>query len=286
MAKCCKASSRHIGIGLAGATGSATADSLNPFTFAPGQVGLAGDTFTADNLVLSNNSTVRQTTASTFSDEGSFIVNAAQLVTSTSFVPHGLSSTYGLYIAFSGNGTTDSPGVDSAHKPTSSTFTDLSYTMYGYKGSASFGFQSDNAPTTSINGGAVMTPTSTPPLGAVVKLASGSFIQGFAGTSPSKPSFSPSGSLDLTLTTDYMNAKSLCGSQDLLRPGKRGFLEHGVDGAQFSDAQGQGFRITQGSGTVNFSASAVPEPGTYAMLLAGLGLIGFVAGRRLGRGGR
>ena len=193
-------------VGLAGATGSATADSLNPFTFAPGQVGLAGDTFTADNLVLSNNSTVRQTTASTFSDEGSFIVNAAQLVTSTSFVPHGLSSTYGLYIAFSGNGTTDSPGVDPAHKPTSSTVTDLSYTMYGYKGSASFGFQSDNAPTTSINGGAVMTPTSTPPLGAVVKLASGSFIQGFAGTSPSKPSFSPSGSLDLTLTTDYMNA--------------------------------------------------------------------------------
>jgi hypothetical protein len=34
------------------------------------------------------------------------------------------------------------------------------------------------------------------------------------------------------------------------------------------------------SGTLNISVSAVPEPETYAMMLAGLGLLGFVARRR------
>ena len=32
--------------------------------------------------------------------------------------------------------------------------------------------------------------------------------------------------------------------------------------------------------TVNFNAAPIPEPETYAMMLAGLGLTGFVARRR------
>ncbi len=32
--------------------------------------------------------------------------------------------------------------------------------------------------------------------------------------------------------------------------------------------------------TVNFNVTAVPEPETYAMLLAGLGLVGAIARRR------
>jgi len=40
-----------------------------------------------------------------------------------------------------------------------------------------------------------------------------------------------------------------------------------------------GFRITQGRGSVNFTAP-IPEPETYALLLAGLGAVGWVARRR------
>jgi prolyl-tRNA synthetase len=41
-----------------------------------------------------------------------------------------------------------------------------------------------------------------------------------------------------------------------------------------------GFRITQGGGTFNFIPQ-VPEPETYALMLAGLGVIGLVARRRI-----
>lgn len=34
------------------------------------------------------------------------------------------------------------------------------------------------------------------------------------------------------------------------------------------------------SGSVNFTVAAIPEPETYAMMLAGLGLMGFMARRR------
>ena len=42
-----------------------------------------------------------------------------------------------------------------------------------------------------------------------------------------------------------------------------------------------GFRIRQGGGSINF-ISAVPEPGTFGLLLSGLAVVGFIARRRQG----
>ena len=51
---------------------------------------------------------------------------------------------------------------------------------------------------------------------------------------------------------------------------------------QFQDSASGGFLSAPGFGVdnINLDPSAVPEPETYAMMLAGLGLLGFVARRR------
>jgi hypothetical protein len=48
----------------------------------------------------------------------------------------------------------------------------------------------------------------------------------------------------------------------------------------FIDPQGRFIALNETSGGVDFNLSPIPEPETYAMLLAGLGLMGFMARRR------
>jgi len=65
-----------------------------------------------------------------------------------------------------------------------------------------------------------------------------------------------------------------------------GFLNCLTGACDFSEASfevrgGQGGSFTFGSdGSLGFALTPVPEPGTYALLLAGLGVVGFVARRR------
>jgi PEP-CTERM motif len=227
---------------------------LPQFTFDPAAVGLAGTAFTADNLLISDYATVT-TTATGFSETGYLAITGAQLGSST-FIPTGLTSTYGLYIQFTGTGTNSfsSAGFNGG------TFDTLSYTLYGYNGPASF------------------SPTSAP--APLLTLASGSLDM----TNPSTFSGTSSGG---TVTSANANAYLTIN----VAPGGAGFFAspttfYSLAQSAFNNTPSEitttatGFVVTQGGGSINFIAAPVPEPGTYALMLAGLGVMGFVARRR------
>jgi hypothetical protein len=204
-----------------GACASSSA-ALPDFTFDPAAVGLAGTSFTADNLLISDYASITNT-ATGFTESGFLAITNAQLGAAT-FQPTGLTSAYGLYISFSGTGTNtfSSGGFNGG------TYDSLSYTLYGYNGPATF------------------TPTSAPAPAVTFSIASGA--EGFF-TSP---------------TSFYTLAQSAFNNT----------LSEIV-------TTSTGFVVTQGGGSVNFIAAApVPEPETYALLLAGLVTVCFVARRR------
>ena len=122
---------RKAALGIAAAALATGASALPAFTFSPGAVGLAGASFTGDNLIVSDYASVVLDGLGGFTETGFLSIGSAQLVGST-FTPGGLTSTYGMYIAFSGAGTT-TVGNPSA-VPTSGTFTSLNFTLFGYNG--------------------------------------------------------------------------------------------------------------------------------------------------------
>jgi hypothetical protein len=234
---------------------SASASALPQFTWDPGTAGLNGSAFTADNLLVSNYSTITFGAGNTFTESGYLSISAAQLGGLT-LPSSGLNSDYGFYIQFSGAGTLTQPG-NPGTDVTLGTLNSLTYTLYGYNGTSSFGF-AGNTPTETATG--------------EVALASGALVLGTVSTIPlGDGGFSPSANAKLTL--------------NWLVPGfQSSSPAYSIALTSFSNTTSQvepfagGFRIRQGGGSVNFAA--VPEPSTYAMLLAGLGAVGFVARRR------
>ena len=239
----------------------ASASALPQFTLDPIAAGLAGAAFTGDNILISDYSTVTFDGLGNFTDTGFLSVSAIQLGGST-FTPTGLNSLYGLYFAFSGVGTTTLGNPASV--VTVATFSSLTYKLFGYNGSASFGF-SGNTPTETASG--------------EVLLASGTLISGKAATIPTGDgvTFTPSANVKVNF---------------VVAPGQEAFFAdpnpfYDVLFAAFTNTPTQvhpfpgGFRIEQGGGAINFAATPpIPEPETYALMLAGLAAVGFVARRR------
>ena len=251
-----------LSLALAAASMGASAD-LPSFTLDPSAVGLTGAAFTADNLLISNYSTIANGDAGSFTEMGYLSVTGAQLGGGLASTP-GLNEDYSLYVQFSGAGQTVF-GTDYMSGPTFGVLNSLSYTLYAYNGNASFGFDASNMPTTTATG--------------AIALASGELIAGTGNvtTTPMFPSFSPTANAMLTMDTT-------AGGAFFVSPTP--FLNQAL--AAFTNTSSQvvpfagGFMIQQGGGSINF-ATAVPEPKPYAMLAAGLAVLGLLSRRRNGR---
>lgn len=235
---------------LTGAGASAVA--LPSFTLNPASAGLAGTAFTADNILISDFSTVTLT-GTTFTDVGFLNVSGFQLGGST-LVPAGLNSGYGLYIAFSGAGTTSTGNLGTT--PTFGSFTTLNYTLFGYNGPASFGF-TGNTPTESAANEIV--------------LGTGSLVPG-TGTVSTSPAggglFTPSAAATLTFTAAANQSGFFSAPTPFFNTAFAAFTNT-VSQVEAFDG---GFRIRQGGGAFNFAQTVtpIPEPETYALMLAGL----------------
>lgn len=251
-----------VAIAMAAACASASA-ALPPFTLnlAAATPALVGTAFTADNILVSDFST-ETFSGTTFTDTGFLSVSAFQLG-GTTIIPTGLNSIYGLYFAFTGSGTT-TPG-NPATVPTFGSFTTLNYTLYGYNGTASFGF-SGNTPTETANGEVV--------------LATGSLINGSVSTTPTVPNdgtYTPSANAKMTFTVATGEQAFFASPNPFYNIALTAFTNTTSEVEPFDG----GFRIRQGGGSVNFaSVSVIPEPETYALMLGGLAAVGFMTRRR------
>ena len=255
---------------LAAAMSAAFASSafaLPQFTLDPtaSSGSFTGAQVTADNVIVSNYSTVRldQTTGS-FSESGFLSVQNFQLGGSIVNAPD-LNSSYGLYIQFTGTGS-QTPG-DPSTAGTFGTFDSLEYTLYGFTGSATFGFDAGNNPTVSGASDAVA-------------LATGSLIEGNVFTTPTGEPFTPGATAIVTFTPLPSESGFFASPVPFFSQAFASFVN---TASQVAVIDG-GFTITQGGGAFNFEGTTapIPEPQTYALMLAGLAAMGFVVRRRSG----
>jgi hypothetical protein len=236
-----------------------TAAALPVFTWNPEAVGLDGNPITADNIILSNFTTVVLTPngsgGADFTDEGVLPFSAFQL--GAAFVEDtGLNTTFGLYFGFEGTGTQNTPDFN---VDTSGTFTTLDFTLYGYN----------------ITGPVTYSPLNVTPTGVEdpIALATGTLISGGVGATEVSPGVAVPNAQTLLTFTPTLDGAPFFESPDPFYTAVFSAFTNTPSQVTFTP---DGFVITQGGGAANFLAADVPEPASLALLgmgLAGLGLI-------------
>ena len=254
-----------LAVVTAGVTVGGAAQALPQFTFAPGAVGLNGSSFTADNIQISDFSTITFTntsaTTQSFTDNGTLAVSNFMIGNGAPVSTPGLNSTYGLYLNFAGTGTqtTFAPGVASG------AFSTLQFTLNAYTRAAGDTITYLPGNSTPLDNGVVVTP---------IALAAGGLINGAVSTIAGSPS--------ATALTTFT-----------LEPGELPFFAspspfYNLAFSAFTNTTSEvlttptGFLITAGGGTINFATQStpVPEPRSLALLGASLAAVGLVRRRK------
>jgi hypothetical protein len=222
---------------------------------------------TADNILLSDFSNVTFTGATTFSERGYLSVTGFQLGGSNIANDGGLNSAYSLYfrIDATGHETSGNSSTNLQTTPTFGVFDTLTYTLFGATGNTTFGF-TGNTPTA----------TGAAPVTLATGTLAGNINSVFTVPASGGAGFSPGANAQVSFLTAV--APFFVSPVPFYNMAFTSFVNSATT---VSTATGgvNGFNITNGGGSLNFAAP-IPEPETYALMLAGLGVVGWVARRR------
>lgn len=243
---------------------AASAATFPSFTLSPTAAGLNGTQFSADNIVVSDFSTISYTsgsagTARNFTDVGFLPISAFQ--TGGAFVSApGLNTNggYGLYFQFSGAGSQSAP---SSNGSVAGTLDNLMFNFYGFNQTGTASFNPNGTTTTGvvnpvllstgklINGNVFINPTNNGPIPGASALVA------FAPVAAEKGFFVAPNPFYLNITTSFTNTFTAIAET------------------------ASGFTITNGGGQANFLPTAIPEPASMLVVAAGLGAVGLMRRR-------
>ena len=252
-------------------TGASLANAAAPIdvTWNPSAAGITNAApFTFDNVLINTYAAIDITNFGTaFSEQGFarltvFSNNGLPTSIPTGSFPGG--TPYSLYISFTATGT------QTAGIPSTGSFSTLNYSLLGAPGVTTFQdsnndglFEVTGAPTITLATGSLSSPGSNSLTGTPGNLLPAASITATFVPNPAFAGFfvTPPATQILDLAAAFTNTGSV-------------ITQFPLGGTNFR------LSLNGGGGNATLSVSNVPEPDTYGMLLAGLGLFAFIARRR------